>query len=205
MPNKRLLLLLVQLCAAFSLDDISRLQSNILRVLRPQRPTPAVDTEVEAVSLSLQANGTWPDVNYNDRDGRSWWETGDHLRRCMVLASAYKSPYSRFSNDTAVAAAANKAFEWWLKADPQNTNWWWMQIGIPRILSKFLLLLPDTRLFELAVPLLDRTPMHVAALWTGCNRGWGARLHFLAGFLSETSPASALRTPWCTSPQPLAP
>lgn len=56
-----------------------------------------------------------------------------------------------------------------------------MQIGVPRILCKYLLMLPSSRLYELALPLLERTPLSILMKWTGCNRVWVASVHVLRG------------------------
>ena len=162
-----------------SVDDAMAVRSHVLQELVPARPIPQVDREVAAIVPALLGNGTWNDIPYADAE-RSWWFAAEHLRRCLLMASAFSSPQSKHHGEASVRQASDKAFEWWLKTDPQN-QWWWMQIGVPRILCKYLLMLPSSRLFGLAVPLLDRTPLSTAASWTGCNRVWGASVHILRG------------------------
>jgi chondroitin AC lyase len=159
--------------------DAMVVRSHVLRELVPARPIPHVDREVAAIVPALLSNGTWSDIPYADAE-RSWWFAAEHLRRCLLMASAFTSPHSRHCGEASVRQASDRAFEWWLKTDPQN-QWWWMQIGVPRILCKYLLMLPSSRLFSLAVPLLDRTPLSTAMSWTGCNRVWGASVHVLRG------------------------
>jgi chondroitin AC lyase len=118
-----------------------------------------------------------------------------------MLASAVASPHSAHYNDTAVRKASDSAFEWWLRTDPINSNWWWMQIGLPRIICKYLLLLPDARLLKLAVfPHLTRSPLSWVAQMTGCNRVWGASIHVMRGALegNSTRMAAAYKLAWST-------
>lgn len=187
-------------------------RQHILQELVPSRPIDNVDREVAVIVPALQ-NGTWADIDYTG-SARSWWFAAEHLRRCLLLASAFSSNHSKHHASTHVHAVADQAFEWWLRADPQNqvwphaTNqpshspinqssndplldtyhgclvvvqWWWMQIGIPRIMCKYLLMMPSPRLYAMALPLLERTPLHTAMGWTGCNRVWGASVHVLRG------------------------
>lgn len=156
--------------------------------------------------------GIWSDIDYGDQS-RSWWYAAEHLRRCLLMASAIASPRSAHCNSSTISAAAARAFEWWVTTDPQN-QWWWMQIGVPRVVAKFLLLAnPSPRLIGLARPLLSRTPLYncTAATdramianstdgcrcvtgcagttspgtWTGCNRIWGATVHVLVGVIDR--------------------
>jgi hypothetical protein len=152
---------------------------NIMQQLVPANPIPHVDAEVAAIAPALLPSGTWADIDYAD-GSRSWWFAAEHLRRCLLLASALSSPHSQHHAAPAVRAVADRAFEWWLATDPQN-QWWWMQIGVPRILCKYLLMLPSPRLYELAAPLLARTPLSILMHWTGCNRVWVASIHVLRG------------------------
>lgn len=98
------------------------------------------------------------------------------------MASAVASPLSTHYKNGATTAAADRALWWWIVADPQN-QWWWMQIGVPRIICKYLLLLPNTTMFSAAMPLLNRAPMSWAASMTGCNKVWGATVNVLRGLL----------------------
>ena len=82
-----------------------------------------------------------------------------------------------------------------------------MQIGIPRVVIKYLLLRPVPALVAKARPLLDRTPLYDcrnnsqgptcggcvasnhachymnAGPWTGCNRVWASTFHVMLGSL----------------------
>jgi chondroitin AC lyase len=168
-----------------AVDEAQIVRGNILQQLVPARPIPNVDVEVSALVPALLANGTWADIDYAD-GSRSWWFAAEHLRRCLLMASAFSSSHSQHHAAPAVRAVSDRAFEWWLNTDPQN-QWWWMQIGVPRILCKYLLMLPSPRLYELATPLLERTPLSILMKWTGCNRVWVASVHVLRGAIELNS------------------
>jgi hypothetical protein len=166
-------------------SDAQLVRDNILEQLIPQRAIPHVDHEVAALLHSLQTNGTWPDVDYAD-GAKDWWIAADHLRRCLLMASALSSQQSQHHSVPTLRAAADKAFEWWLKTNLQN-HWWWSAIGVPRIVCKYLLMLPSPRLYKMALPLLDVTSLSVAKGYTGCNRVWGASIHILRGAIELNS------------------
>ena len=125
----------------------------------PQGSADASQLQQAAAELSgsLGANGRWPDVNYNTvgAKGRSWWETGTHLQRAIILATA-----ARYERSPALASKAELALQCWCANDFQNSNWWWSWIGTPRAVAKVLLLLPDSvaaDMLPLALPILNRS------------------------------------------------
>lgn len=165
-------------------DDMSVVHANILNAMLPDGSrVAAFQKEVSDLITMLQPNGTWPDVNYDDPDGRSWWETGVHLQRCLLVTTMWASPLSGHFNDSAAAKTSDTCLEWWLDNKPRNTNWWWEQIGVPRIVGKILLLRPSSHHLSMAEPIFDRTPLHVAQSWTGCNRVWGSTVNVMRGLL----------------------
>jgi chondroitin AC lyase len=111
------------------------------RVLAPLRSTPDA-TLVDKWMDSLQADGSWPDIDYANAS-RSAWSVPEHLRRVHMLAQAYRAPQSDRQGDAQVLSAATRALDGWLRLDPQNPNWWWNEIGVPRALLPGLLLLDD--------------------------------------------------------------
>jgi len=91
----------------------------------PLETIPAIDADV-GTFLGLQAaNGSWPDIDYNDPDGRSWWKAGEHLRRSILVATAYQSSKSKFYNKPDASTSASAAVLFWNKVQPAQSNWWW--------------------------------------------------------------------------------
>ncbi|EGD79387.1 hypothetical protein PTSG_09797 [Salpingoeca rosetta] len=167
-------------------DDVAAVRAAVLRHILPQSRGVVPERWDDKVQYILEhlrtSNGTFDDVDYNDYDGRSWWKTSIHLQRCLILGISYHTPYSAHQGNATVYGALVKAFTAWLKADFKNSNWWWMDIGVPRIVGKVLLLLSPadaTALYPLATPLLDRGPLSRAYGMTGCNRVWIASVNVL--------------------------
>ena len=107
--------------------DLAAVRASIVRQLVPGADSnlSGVDRDVAWCTATLGGGGQWSDVDYDDGADRSWWHTAEHARRALLMASAVSSPHSAHCNSTAVRLAADKAMEWWLTNDPQNTNWWW--------------------------------------------------------------------------------
>lgn len=95
------------------------------------------------------------------------------------MATSFQSPLSAHHQNKTVYEAGRRAFAAWLDMDPQNSNWWWMDIGVPRIVGRTLLLLNDTSLLPKAAPLLDRGSISRALSMTGCNTVWVASVNVL--------------------------
>lgn len=95
------------------------------------------------------------------------------------MATAWQSNMATHYQNKTVYAAATTSFVAWLDMDPQNSNWWWMEIGVPRIVARTLLLLNNTSLLPKAAPLLDRATIHRALGMTGCNTVWVASANVL--------------------------
>lgn len=122
-------------------DDLETLHSRFMASLLV---APDADAVTELVD-TMQADGTWTDIDYANKS-RSAWPVPTHLSRLAVLARAYRAPGS-LQGDGKVLAAAQKALDAWLRMDPQNPNWWWNQIGVPKSLLPAMLLL-DGQLTE---------------------------------------------------------
>ena len=70
-------------------------------------------------------------------EGRSWWETGTHLQRTIILATASRLPDAEPVR-VMLAAKAALALRCWCENDFQNSNWWWSWIGTPRAVASVL-------------------------------------------------------------------
>jgi len=131
----------------------------------------------------LQADGSWPGIDYQDR-GRSSWKTIRHLSHVATLARAYKSPPSELRGDAALRKAVFASLDYWLEHDFQNPNWWWNQIGTPRTLYPTLLLL-DEELSEFerrrGLEILTRAKISM----TGQNLVWVTELTAIRGILQN--------------------
>ena len=142
-------------------DDLEVLRSRFVASMVPPAGSSGARLAAQAahdVQATLTATGSWPDINYTTvgDEGRSWWSTGEHLQRTVVLATAAHE-------DPKYVAAAAKALHFWLQHDFTNSNWWWQWIGTPRAVAKALLLLPapvSATMLSLAMPIVNRSNYH---------------------------------------------
>ena len=119
-------------------DDLETIRS---RVTAPYLTAPNAKSVTNWID-SMRADGTWADIDYGNKR-RSAWAVPAHLSRVTYLARAYSAPKSDLKNDPNVLAAALKGLDAWLRLDPQNPNWWWNQIGVPKTLLPIMLLLDE--------------------------------------------------------------
>lgn len=152
------------------------------RLLEPLLLAPPSDA-VRQLASALRPDGSWPDIDYANRN-RSGWRTTSHLGRLAMLAQAYRSPRSPLCNDPQLRQAVFAALDYWLNNDFQNSNWWWNQIGVPRGLTPALLLL-DGELVgprrAKALEILGRARIGM----TGQNLVWVTEITAIRGILQR--------------------
>ena len=90
-----------------------------------------------AALQALRPDGTWPDIDYANRDGGSW-EPFEHLDRMRNLVILFRSDGS-----AELGTAVRKALIAWVERDPQSDNWWYNFIGTPQEVGTVLLLMCD--------------------------------------------------------------
>jgi len=167
------------LAGSASLADLEVVRQRLLEPLLSAPPSGAVSK----LARALRPDGSWPDIDYTNRN-RSGWRTTSHLGRLAMLAQAYKSPYSPLRNDPQLRDAVFAALDYWLKNDFQNSNWWWNQIGVPRGLTPTLLLLDGelggTRRAK-ALEILGRARIGM----TGQNLVWVTEITAIRGILQR--------------------
>jgi chondroitin AC lyase len=121
---------------------------------------------------SQQADGSWPDIDY-DNTSRTHWVPSRHLRRLQYFAPACRTPGGDFEGATEVREAFLSGLRFWVERDPQSDNWWSNVIGSPRSLGSALILMGKDvpqDLVEAADPLIRRSGF----TRTGANLVWEA-------------------------------
>ena len=119
----RLCALLAVVAAGFDVrsDDFDVVIGRI--AARVGRVSPAT---AERVLRTMEADGTWADIDYADQN-RSQWAAARHVReRVLTLAEHYRD-----SHDERFATAAVKAMRTWMNRKFVNPNWWWNVVGAP--------------------------------------------------------------------------
>jgi chondroitin AC lyase len=151
----------------------------------------AAIAQVHALSAKyaaeLQANGSWPDIRYEDA-ARSVWANSDHLNRMLVMAKSARVYRNASRADEALESKVILSLKWWTDHDYRNPNWWWNEIGVPQLVGQIAILsgpqLPEDQLSKI-VTIMKRSDWHK---WTGANLTWGAGIEIVRGCL-ENDPA----------------
>lgn len=174
-------------------DDLKALKRNYRNVLL--NPTDLSDTlfvdwiefqkerdvdvkatfDVEAIEAYLakqKEDGSWTDVDYNDKQ-RSAWSPSIHCSRIEELARLYYKGPKGFRHSKRIKAAVHKAMDYWFTTKPVCTNWWFNEIGAPKILGEAFVILEEQLSpseLEGAVEVLN----HSRFKQTGQNKVWQA-------------------------------
>jgi chondroitin AC lyase len=118
-------------------DDMEVLQHRLVENILERDVEPE---EVRCLADSLSGDGTWEDVDY-DHQRRSGWKTFSHLNRIQSMTIAWRKPTSPLHKDERMLDSILAGLDHWLEHDYSNPNWWWNQIGVPRVLGNIILLL----------------------------------------------------------------
>jgi hypothetical protein len=88
---------------------------------------------------SLQANGSWSDVNYASTAATNWSPL-THLQRMEAMAQVYNNPKSSLYQSATLSADLSSAMNYWIAANPQSSNWFDNDIAGPQALGAAMLL-----------------------------------------------------------------
>ena len=165
--------------ASPALDDLNTIKQRILDPLLQ----PIDVATARRILETLRADGSWPEVDYQDQR-RSAWTTTRHLGNVLSLARAYRSPQSKLHGEAELRSAVVASLDYWLEHDFQNPNWWWNRIGVPRGLAPILLLmegeLSDAQRRQ-GLGILGRARIGM----TGQNLIWVSEITALRGILER--------------------
>jgi hypothetical protein len=92
-----LLALLITVSAALAAD----IDTIYARLYAQNQGSGGSATTINGWLSSLQADGTWPDINYAATDAATW-PPSTHLSRMLTMAQAYRNPSHTLYNSTAV-------------------------------------------------------------------------------------------------------
>ncbi|WP_316826250.1 polysaccharide lyase family 8 super-sandwich domain-containing protein [Pedobacter miscanthi] len=122
---------------------------------------------------SLNADGSWADINYADAQYNP-------LKRIKDMATAYMRPSNNLYNHAEIHAAIVKSLQNWLDKNPKNKNWWYNDIFYPQAIGQILILMRNAKTqlpLELEKALITRMIRKLKA-GDGANTSDEA-LHFL--------------------------
>lgn len=146
---------------------LQQLHTNVWKFLL----STAVDPEeVKEHLSSLDAQGSWPYIDYGSKE-RGAWQPNLHLTNILSIARAYQTPGNPHHQQKEVSQKIHQALDYWLDNDFQCPNWWYPEIGVPRTLGPILILmadeLSDDQLAK-GIKILDRSEISM----TGQNKVW---------------------------------
>ena len=110
--------------------DLDVVKQRIVQSLSTGLAGPAV---VQGHQSALQADGTWPDIDYAST-AQTYWPPRNHLERMKSMAKEYV--WGSLQGDTTLRDDIFRAFDAWILRDPQSTNWWYQQLNTPQVLRR---------------------------------------------------------------------
>jgi len=186
-------LILLLPCRLFSIG--TKLYKDIdpkLRVLKQQvlkdiLSAKANEKEVVQLAEKMKQDGSWPDIDYTDKT-RGGWPVNDHLVRLNNMAILYKNAGTKFTGDQNLEKKIIAGLNFWLQNDFICPNWWYPQIGVPKVLAPVMLLLEDKLTpaqMDAGIKILDRAKIGM----TGQNKVWLSGNVIYKSLLSGDVPA----------------
>lgn len=132
---------------------------------------------------TFAADSTWHDIDYQSQQ-RGAWPPAFHVQRISQIARSYKTPSSPYFNSAEVRQTLHAALNKWFDMGLWCPNWWYNEIGGPRLLSPALLLLDGELTAEertKAVKYMKQARIGM----TGQNRTWLAGNVLVRGLLER--------------------
>ena len=141
---------------------------------------------------TLQTNGSWADVDYNDQS-RTVWKAMDHWNKVIAMVRAFNCPECTAGgyNSTNLLNGIFRACDFWIAQHFQDPNWWFNDIGMPMAAMQVYMLLAAggprggvlTQQRIDAADLLWKGTQSVVETMTGENRIWTRTVLMQRGLL----------------------
>ena len=128
------------------------------------------EKEVMELSAKMKQDGSWPDIDYTDKT-RGNWPVNDHLLRLNNMALVYTHTGTGLTGDQQLEKKIIAGLNFWLQNDFICPNWWYPQIGVPKVLAPVMLLMEDKLTpaqMDAGIKILDRAKIGM----TGQNKVW---------------------------------
>ena len=139
-------------------------------------------SSVLAVLGAQRGDGSWPDIDYANRN-RANWQPAGHMGKLLILARALVSTEAFGAEHGALAAAVGRGLDFWFEKDFICPNWWYNDIGVPRQLYRVMLLAEGTLTpaqMHAGLKILERAKLGM----TGQNLVWVAEVTIARGCLA---------------------
>ena len=120
-------------------SGIEQLRNNFKSNILKNKPT---EVQIGEILTLLKPDGSFSDLDYSDRT-RGGWKLSEHLGRLLSMAIAWKLPQNSYFQSPKLKIPLFSVLDYWLKNDFINPNWWYPEIGVPKVLGQILVLLKD--------------------------------------------------------------
>lgn len=147
-----------------------------------------------ALLKSLQKNGSWLEYNYDEHPKLGLKAIG-HLQKLVSMCIAYRSKDSVLFHDKNLKDNIHTALNFWYNKDPETDHHWFNEIGVPRELTRILILMEhelSTDELTKGIKILKKANVkgvlqYGATKATGQNMIWIARIQMEAGCLDHSA------------------
>jgi len=129
-----------------------------------------------------QTDGSWTDIDYRINSATSWSPV-QHLDRLLDLAATYHTEGHELFESERIRQAVERGLQFWITSNPKSVNWWWNEIGGPKVLAPVLLLMQPVlseSVVQSAIEKLSAEPR-----LTGQNLIWISDVVILRGLLEQ--------------------
>jgi chondroitin AC lyase len=166
---------------AVSAEDISKLRAQFVAWYTREAP----DTRtVQGYVQSLREDGSWPDIDYSNKEPGAW-RTAGHLSRILAMAQAYAKAGHPLAGKPELGTAIVRSLGHWTRNDYTNPNWWYNTIGVPQVAAPILILMGEAVPPELREQMIRQVLGRSKMGMTGENKVWLAGIAFMKGLLAD--------------------
>lgn len=147
--------------------ELQQLHKNVWENIMSNR---ADFVRVANVLASLSENGSWPDIDYTSKE-RGSWEPRIHNSRLLQIAKAYQTKGSKYYHQKEVSNKIHSILNFWLENDFICPNWWYPEIGVPKLFGPIMILMEDElspEQMQKGIQILNRSKIGM----TGQNKVW---------------------------------
>ncbi|MEK6796770.1 MAG: polysaccharide lyase 8 family protein [Spirochaetota bacterium] len=176
--------------------DLATIKERLVETLSPSHDdkTNELSASVVKIAESMQADGSFPGIKYEDRS-RTRWDPQKHLSNLYAMTLAYIRLVDTDATHevrTSLKKKIDSVLAYWIKRDPESDNWWHNEIGAQLDLTKIALLLDDELTDGERTGIIAILKRSVPDRMTGGNLTWTAGHTVVRGVI-ERSPAVAAR------------
>ena len=136
---------------------------------------------------SMKDDGSWPDIDYTDKNSLDGWAQIQHFYNLKDMAVAYRHPESPYYKNSDLLGKIIKGCDYVMNTDWEDLeNWWWNDFGEPQsfmltlILIKGDILSTDLKNYSAFIP-----NRYGNASDKGQNKAWASEMIIYKGCLED--------------------